>query len=282
MTYHKHVAAEPRLERTAGGIRSADGTQLGWERIGDGPAVVIVHGGTRAAEHYRVLADTLAPRFTVFVYDRRGRGASGPGRADDGIDVELADLEAVLRATGATRVFGHSAGAVISLEAALRLPVIERLALYEPPSALSLPAAWLPAFEQALARDNIARAMALLTHGLQMAPRHVPVWVLALPLRLLVRGEPGRKLGALLRTLSRDVATMRSLPPGIERYRRIACPTLLLGGTKSPAYLKTALDDLAAVLPHVERFVLPDAGHNAPDLQAPEAVAAQLATMLAA
>jgi pimeloyl-ACP methyl ester carboxylesterase len=243
---------------------------------------VIAHGGTRAAEHYRALADALATQFTVIAYDRRGRGASGPARVDDGIDIEVADLEAVLRATGATRVFGHSAGAVVSLEAALRLPAIQRLALYEPPLGPSVPAAWLPAFEQALADNHVGRAMAIAIHGLQVGPRRVPLWALALPMGLFARGEAGRKLGALLRTLPRDLATVRSLPPGFERYRQLACPTLLLGGGKSPAYLHEALDTLAAVLPRVERAELPDVGHNAPDQEAPQAVAAHLAKVFAA
>lgn len=280
MSRETHVAAESWAVRTTGTTRSADGTQIGWEQVGEGPAVVVVHGGTRAAEHYRALADALAPRFTVFAYDRRGRGASGPAPVDDGIDVEIADLDAVLRATGATRVFGHSAGAVIALEAALRRPVIQRLALYEPPSS-SFPSAWLPAFEQALADDDIARAMALVIDGLEMGPRHVPVWALALPLRLAARGEMGRRLGVLLRTAPRDFAMLRSLPSGVERYRQLACPTLLLGGAKSPAYLRTALAELAEVLPQVQRVELPDVGHNAPDMHAPAVVAARLAMFAA-
>jgi pimeloyl-ACP methyl ester carboxylesterase len=282
MSPHTHAAAEVRSVRTTGVTRSADGTQIGWEQIGEGVGIVIVHGGTRAAEHYRALADALATRFTVIAYDRRGRGASGPARVDDGLDVEVADLDAVLRATGATRVFGHSAGAAISLEAALRLPAIQRLALFEPPLGPSVPTAWLPAFEQALAGNHVARAMALAIDGLQMSPRYVPVWALALPIRLLARGEAGRKLATLLRTLPRDLATLGSVPPGFERYRQVACPTLLLRGGKSPAYLHEAVDALAAVLPRAERAELPDAGHNAPDIDAPEAVAAHLAKVFAA
>src|ERR1043165_1454945 len=186
---HMHAAAQTRPVRTAGTVRSADGTQIGWEQVGAGVSIVIVHGGTRAAEHYRALADALASRFTVIAYDRRGRGASGPARVDDGFDVEVADLEAVLRATGAPRVFGHSAGALISLEATRRLPVIQRLALYEPPVGQSIPTAWLPAFEQALAGNDVARAMALAIDGLKMGPRYLPGWALALPMRLAVRAE---------------------------------------------------------------------------------------------
>src|ERR1043165_6470963 len=151
MSPHLHAAAQVRPVRTTGATRSTDGTQIGWEQIGQGVAIVIAHGGTRAAEHYRALADALASRFTVIAYDRRGRGASGPARVDDGFDVEVADLEAVLRATGATRVFGHSAGALISLEATRRLPVIQRLALYEPPVGQSIPPGWRPALERARA-----------------------------------------------------------------------------------------------------------------------------------
>ncbi len=88
--------------------------------------------GTRADEVALVAA--LAPSFTVFAYDRRGRGDSGD-RAPYAIEREIEDLDAVLDAAGGSvYVFGHSSGAVLALDAARSLPAkITKLALYEPP-----------------------------------------------------------------------------------------------------------------------------------------------------
>ena len=82
---------------------------------------------------FRELAHALADSFTVVVPDRRGRGLS-PHRFDSGYTIadDVADLDAVLRATGGGFVFGLSSGADVVLEAALTLPSIERIALYEP------------------------------------------------------------------------------------------------------------------------------------------------------
>src|SRR4051812_23407891 len=116
---------------------AADGTVIGWEQWGTGPAVVVAHGGMRAGKHYRELAKLLAQRFTVVLYDRRGRGRSGPGPKaapappagpggfDGGavLEMEVGDLAAVLHKTGARRVLGHSAGGLIALEAARRIPL---------------------------------------------------------------------------------------------------------------------------------------------------------------
>jgi pimeloyl-ACP methyl ester carboxylesterase len=258
---------------------SADGTTIGGERIGTGPALVVVHGGMRAGKHYRALATALADHFSVAVFDRRGRGRSGPAREDDGIEVELADLRAVMAATGARVVFGHSAGAVIGLEAALRFP-LGLLVLYEPPIALAaaISVDWVPAFRRSLDQNRPARAMALLFAGLQLAPGWLPRWLVALALRLAMRTQEGRELAALLRTMPRDLNTILALEGGCERYRAIRCPTLLLAGAKSPAYLRHAIDDLASSIPDAVRVEMAGMGHNAPDEDGPARVAAEIAT----
>jgi pimeloyl-ACP methyl ester carboxylesterase len=67
-----------------GSVTSADGTTVGYRRVGDGPDVVLVHGGGQSSQNLMTLARTLSDRFTVYVPDRRGRGMSGPYRADHG------------------------------------------------------------------------------------------------------------------------------------------------------------------------------------------------------
>src|SRR4051812_35071118 len=121
--------ASPRTELS---LISKDGTTIGYRRLGRGPGIVVVHGAMSSGYHHLQLAEALAGAFTVHLMDRRGRGLSGPYRDDHDIARDVEDLEAVLTATGARNVFAVSAGALIATQAALTLPAIERLALYEP------------------------------------------------------------------------------------------------------------------------------------------------------
>ena len=116
-------------------VTSNDGTKIAFDRSGEGPPVVLVGG----AFSYRKfpglvrLAGLLAPRFTVFNYDRRGRGDSGDTQPY-AVGREIEDLEALVEAAGGTpSVFGLSSGGALALEAAARGLAVGRLALYEPP-----------------------------------------------------------------------------------------------------------------------------------------------------
>ena len=108
-----------------------DGTSIGWEVVGSGPPLLVLHGGGRAGKHYRTLAKHLPSSFTVILVDRRGLGLTPSAPIAD-LQTIVGDIGAVLDATGAGRVLGHSAGALFSLEVASRLPIRE-LAVYEPP-----------------------------------------------------------------------------------------------------------------------------------------------------
>lgn len=118
---------------TIGSVTSKDGTKIGYRQLGDGPGLILVHGGMQASQNFMKLAAALADTFTVYVPDRRGRGLSGPYSDHHTIQNAVDDIQALLDKTGAHYVFGLSAGAVISLHAALMLPDIHKLALYEPP-----------------------------------------------------------------------------------------------------------------------------------------------------
>ena len=85
-----------QLPPPAGSVISADGTTIGYRRIGNGPGVVLVHGGGQASQNLASLARALGDTFTVHVPDRRGRGMSGPYRADHGVRQEVEDLGALL------------------------------------------------------------------------------------------------------------------------------------------------------------------------------------------
>src|SRR5215471_18062569 len=115
-------------------VASKDGTIIGYRRYGRGPGVVLLQGALGYAAQYAELASALADEFTLFVPDRRGRATSPkPYEKSYVIDRDIEDLEALLAASGATRVFGLSSGAIIALTAAAKASSpIRRLAAFEP------------------------------------------------------------------------------------------------------------------------------------------------------
>ncbi|MFT4657042.1 MAG: pimeloyl-ACP methyl ester carboxylesterase [Ilumatobacter sp.] len=121
---------------TKGGNRavtSSDGTSLSVRVSGSGPPVVLVHGALDGMNAFAFVEPPLANGYTVWTYDRRGRGES-TNASDYSLDREVEDLQAILEATGETaHVIAHSFGAVIALQAALAGAEMRSLAAYEPP-----------------------------------------------------------------------------------------------------------------------------------------------------
>jgi alpha-beta hydrolase superfamily lysophospholipase len=114
-------------------VTSSDGTVIAFGRSGEGPPVILVAGAFADRSQLAELATLLAPRFTVFNYDRRGRGESGD-TLPYAVDREIEDLDAVIGAAGGEAfVFGGSSGAALTLEGAAARLAIEKLVLYEPP-----------------------------------------------------------------------------------------------------------------------------------------------------
>jgi pimeloyl-ACP methyl ester carboxylesterase len=114
-------------------VISTDGTEIAFERSGSGPALIIVGGSLADHRFYVPLANELSRHFTVYNYDRRGRGQSGDTGAH-AVERELEDLAAlVLHAGEPVFVYGHSAGSALALRAAAAVPGIGRLVLADPP-----------------------------------------------------------------------------------------------------------------------------------------------------
>ena len=117
---------------TTGSVVSADGTRIGYRRLGEGPGVLLLHGGVNASQHMVRLGRALADAFTVYLPDRRGRGMSGAFGPAYGIQREDEDLAALVEHTGAECVFGPADGGLFALHGALGLAQVRSVAAYEP------------------------------------------------------------------------------------------------------------------------------------------------------
>jgi pimeloyl-ACP methyl ester carboxylesterase len=115
-------------------LTSKDGTSIAFDRLGGGPPVILVCGGSVDRMSNAPLAERLAQHFTVLNYDRRGRGDSGDS-PPYAVEREIEDIQALAEAAGGTAfLYGASSGAALALEAAHALPgTIAKLALWEPP-----------------------------------------------------------------------------------------------------------------------------------------------------
>ena len=124
------------METITSTVTSKDGTRIAYDTIGHGPPVILVAGAMCSRSFWSgpELAKLLARRFTVYNYDRRGRGESGD-TMPYAVAREIEDIEALIdEAGGSAYLYGHSSGAALVLEAALRLgKKVKKLAMYEAP-----------------------------------------------------------------------------------------------------------------------------------------------------
>ena len=242
-------------------VVSKDGTAIAYDRVGQGPAVILVD----AAMCYRkmgpsaALARLLAEHFTVFTYDRRGRGESGDAPAYT-VAREIEDLDAVLQAAGGSAaVWGTSSGAVLALDAATHLAGITKVATYEAPLIVddgrpTTERDWRQ-IDQALAagrRRDAANAFLRLVG--------VPGFVAAV-IRLLPLWS---KMKAIAPTLAYDGAIVRDLQRGkplpTGRWTSLRARVLVMDGAKSPPWMKKGNRALADLL-HAPYRSLPGQTH---------------------
>lgn len=254
---------------------SRDGTKIGYAKVGNGPGLILVQGAMGAVAHYSGLAEALSGFFTVLMPDRRGRGMSPlpyrPGH-DVGRDVE--DVEAVQAASDARFIFGLSSGAMIALEAARRLPAIERAALYEPPFyPQGIDRRGIVRFKAEINRGDLASA--LVTAGrivglaplpVRLLPKRVARHITGLLLRLDTKhgDDTYLRLSELVPAMRYDFDVVADMQDAMGSASTLHKPILILNGTRSPCYLQTAASRLAAVLPDSRRVVLPNLDHSGP------------------
>jgi pimeloyl-ACP methyl ester carboxylesterase len=245
----------PTLEH----VTSSDGTKIGFDRIGHGPAVILVCGGSVDRMSNAGVAAGLASDFTAFNYDRRGRGISGdtPPYA---IEREIEDIDAVVTAAGGSAyLYGSSSGAVLALFAAQALRGrITKLALWEPPFILD-PSARPPA-------DQVEQYNTMLAEGRRGdAAQYFMEKVVRMPAEFVAgaRSQPWwAATEALAHTLPYDATIMGDYSLPTERAAEVTIPTLVLDGGASFGFMRPAADALARVLPYGQRRTLAGQEHN--------------------
>jgi len=243
---------------------SSDGTTIAFDRGGDGPPLILVDGAMcyRASGPNGPLAAALAEHFTVFTYDRRGRGDSDD-TAPYAVEREVEDIQALIKeAGGSAHLYGISSGAALALEAADRGLPIERLALYEAPfivddSRPPVPQDYEAQINRLIASERRGDAIRLfMTKGVGLPAvmvammRFLPAW---------------SKMKGVAHTLPYDVAFtvehQRGKPLPAQQWPSVTVPTLVVGGGKSPAWMRNGVRALADVLPNAQHHTLEGETH---------------------
>lgn len=250
-------------------ITSADGTTIAFERIGEGPAVVLVSGALNTRGSEVPLASLLAARLTVFIYDRRGRGESGDSTAY-AVEREIEDLAGVLgQADGPAGVYGTSSGGNLALAAAARGLPISRLALWEPNFLVDetrppLPSDYVEHLEELVSGGRRGDAV----EYFMTTATGMPAEVVA-PMREM-GFWPAMEQGA--HTLAYDGRVVGDFSLERARVGGLNVPTLVLDGGQVP-WLSNGAEALAQALPDARRRTLAGQQHNvAPDAIAPALV----------
>jgi pimeloyl-ACP methyl ester carboxylesterase len=254
-------------------VTSTDGTSIAVDRTGSGAPVVIVNGALGTRDTDASLATLLAPHFTVYTYDRRGRGDSGDAAQYD-VAREVDDLRAVVAAAGGgpAHVYGTSSGANLAIEAASRGVAIDRLALWEPNLIVDdvrppLPRDYTERLTELVASSRRGDAVEyFMTAAVGMPAEFVA------PMRQMPMWPAMEAVAHTLRYDGEVVAdTMTGTPPPADRWPSVSAAILVVDGGQTP-WLTAGADALAAILPQARRRTIPGQPHNV----SPDAIAAVL------
>jgi pimeloyl-ACP methyl ester carboxylesterase len=255
-------------------VASADGTTIAYRSVGAGRGLIVVGGVLSGAANYLPLARRLAGAFEVHLMNRRGRPGSGPQRPGHSIEDECDDLLAVMHATGAAVVFGHSFGGLVALETARRQSGLTTVLVYEPgvPLRGQLHPGWLDGYERLLARGDRRGAFAWMVKHAGFAPRAIelmPLWCTKGVLRLALGSGQWAAVEPLLEANLGEQRIQFALEAASpERFSTITAHTVLMGGDQSPDFISRALlAELAAVIPDATVDILPGLRHPAPERQ---------------
>ena len=241
-------------------VESKDGTTIAYDRHGNGPALVLVDGALcgRAQGPMPDVAAELADRFTVYNYDRRGRGDSGD-TLPYAVEREIEDIEAVIElAGGKAHLYGSSSGAGLALEAAAAGAPVDKLVLWEPPYNLD-PAGRPPA-------DSVEQLDRMVGEGRRGdAAEFFMTQMVRLPAEFaaFARTQPWwAAQEAIAHTLAYDARVMGDYSVPTDTAARVTVPTIILTGGASFALFKPTAEALVAAMPDARTEVLDGQEHN--------------------
>jgi pimeloyl-ACP methyl ester carboxylesterase len=240
---------------------SLDGTRVAFDRLGEGPLVIVVGGILSDRQTTRPLAEKLAEHVGVTNYDRRGRGDSGD-TAPYAVEREIEDLGALIATAGGTAaVYGHSSGACLALRAAADGLPIAKLVLHEPPYG--------PGDEKSRqeAREGADKVLALLAEDRRGDAIKLFLTAAGLPPEMAEEASKDPKLLALATTMPYDYEVVGDSSRGgavpEELVRALTMPTLVISGSASPAFFQDTAARVAELLPNGEHIVLEGQDHDA-------------------
>jgi pimeloyl-ACP methyl ester carboxylesterase len=242
-------------------VISNDGTVIAYEKTGSGPALILIDGALcyRSFGPMPKLAPLLAEHFTVYYYDRRGRGDSTDVQPYSA-EKEVEDIAALVKAAGGSAYLaGLSSGAALALKAAEAGVNVPKIALYEPPFVYEKNSAKSKIdhagnLRSLLASDRRGAAVKYFMVKMVGAPA-IAAFIMALMPMF-------KKLKAVAHTLPYDAAVMGDFTVPAERIAAVKNRTLIAGGAKSPETLKNAVRGVAGALPNGELRWLEGQTHN--------------------
>ena len=249
-------------------VTSKDGTKIAYDKVGHGPVVILVLGALNSRKSGAKLAKLLAPHFTVISYDRRGRGDS-TDTAPYAPQREIEDVAALIDEVGEpVYLYGHSSGAAIVLEAAIKLrKQIKKLAIYEAPYSLDGDASkaakeYDRQLKKLLASGRNGDAVALFVRNVGVSDKQI---------QAMKRMPMWRGLEALAPTLAYDSDVLgegHSLPTA--RLAGITTPTLVMHGGKGAPSMRDAAQAISEAIPKAQLRTLAGQTHGvSPKVLAP-------------
>jgi pimeloyl-ACP methyl ester carboxylesterase len=284
------------IEYTKNIVTSKDGTNIGYRQMGNGPDIILLHGGISSSQYFMKLGTALSDEFTVYIPDRRGRGLSGPFGDNYGLQREVEDLDAILKKTGAHYLFGGSSGGLIALQASFTLSSIYKIATYEPlvyanKSEMDNFNEIVQQFDKQLAEGEITKAMiTAMGVNTKVDPDQKSPIIFSLPsiiwrpifAYILAADERNVKgddvtLKELMPTLKFDIQLVNETEGKLENFKNVSAEVLLLNGSKSPLFLKNSTEALNKVLPHATQKELDGLDHDsAQNYGKPEIIAKEI------
>jgi pimeloyl-ACP methyl ester carboxylesterase len=237
-------------------VTSKDGTPIAYERAGAGPALVLVDPalGYRRFDNVRGLGERLTADFTVYSYERRGRGDSGD-TLPYAVEREVEDLAAVIaEAGGRAGVYGFSSGALLALHAAAAGVPIEKLVLMEPPIGTDddpADSAFTAEMTELVAAGRRREAVERFLAGI------------GLPAEMLAEMAPMMPaLDAVAHTIVYDCLISEATTT--ELLAKVSTPTLVIDSQGSSDDLTGWAASVAAALPDARHRSLPGGWHGVP------------------